>query len=57
MNNLLKHYASYFNKQEGRKYPCSNQVVVCMYITENKQEVFDYLDKNNFHIMRLGKIL
>ena len=26
---VLKEYANYFNKQEGRQYPCSNQIVTC----------------------------
>lgn len=55
MDNLLKKYACYFNKQEGRKYPTSNQIVTCLYVTENKQEVFDYLNKNNLSITKIQK--
>ena len=48
MDNLLKKYACHFNKQKGRKYPCSNQVIKCVYITEHKQEVIDYLNNQNW---------
>ena len=55
MNNLLKKYAYYFNKQEGRRYPVSNQIVTCAYITEDKQEVINYLNKNNLSITKKSK--
>ena len=55
MDNLLKKYACHFNKQKGRKYPFSNQVIKCVYITEHKQEVIDYLNKNNLSITKMQK--
>lgn len=55
MNNLLKRYAYYFNKQKGKRYPCSNQIVKCIYITENKQEVINYLNKNNISNVKISK--
>ena len=55
MNNLLKKYACYFNRQKGRIYPCSNQIVTCVYITEDKQEVINYLNKNNLSITKKSK--
>ena len=30
----LEYYANYFNRQEGRSVPCSNQVVVCAVVTQ-----------------------
>lgn len=45
--NILEEYANYFNKQVGRKFPYSNQIVTCIYITKDKQKVLNYLNKNN----------
>ena len=47
MIQLIYDLADYFNQKQGRKYPCSNQVVICVYVTDNQQEVYNYLDKNN----------
>lgn len=47
--------ANYFNQKQGRKYPCSNQIVICAYITDNSQEVYNYLDKNNIIPIRTSK--
>lgn len=47
MNNLIYDLANYFNQQQGSKIPCSNQIVICAYITNNLQEIYNYLDKNN----------
>lgn len=47
--------ANYFNQQQGRKYPCSNQIVVCAYITDNSQEIYNYLNKNNIMPIRVSK--
>lgn len=44
---ILKDYANYFNKRAGRSLPYSNQLVICIYITKYKQEVFDYLNQKN----------
>ena len=52
---MIYGYADYFNQQEGRKYPCSNQIVTCIYITDNPQEVYDYLNKNNIEPIRKRK--
>lgn len=32
---LIYKYADYFNQQKGQKHPCSNQIVTCIYITDN----------------------
>ena len=47
--------ANYFNQEEGRKYPCSNQIVCCAYITNNSQEVYDYLNKKNIIPIKVSK--
>lgn len=46
---------NYFNQEEGQKYPCSNQIVICAYITNNSQEVYNYLNKNNITPIRQSK--
>ena len=33
----LEHYREYFNKQKGRKYPCSNQIVRCAIVTNDNR--------------------
>ena len=55
MRKLIYKYASLFNKQKGQKYPCSNQIVTCIYITDNPQEVYDYLKLNKDNIEGLIK--
>ena len=55
MIQLIYDLANYFNQQQGRKYPCSNQIVICAYITDNSQEIYDYLDKNNIIPTRVSK--
>lgn len=32
-----------FNKQEGRKYPCSNQTVVCGIFTEDRDKAIEFM--------------
>lgn len=55
MRRSIYDLANYFNQEEGRKYPCSNQIVICAYITDNSQEVYDYLNKNNITPIRISK--
>lgn len=55
MIQLIYDLADYFNQKQGRKYPCSNQIVICAYITDNSQEVYNYLDKNNIIPIRISK--
>lgn len=50
MKELVYKYATYFNEQKGQKYPCSNQIVTCIYITDDPQEVYDYLSLNKDNI-------
>ena len=37
----LEHYREYFNKQKGRKYPCSNQIVRCAIVTNDRDKAVD----------------
>lgn len=55
MKRSIYDIAAYFNQEEGRKYPCSNQIVCCAYITDNLLEVYDYLNKNNIAPIRQSK--
>lgn len=55
MTHLIYDLANYFNQQQGKKYPCSNQIVICAYITNNSQEVYNYLNKNNITPIRISK--
>lgn len=34
----LLHHAEYFNKQEGQRYPCSNQIVCCGVVTRDREK-------------------
>ena len=39
----LEHYKEYFNKQKGRKYPCSNQIVRCAIVTNDRDKAVDFM--------------
>ena len=39
----LEHYREYFNKQKGRKYPCSNQIVRCAIVTNDRDKVVNFM--------------
>ena len=39
----LKRYAEYYNKQNGCKYPCSNQIVRCAIVTEDKNKAINFM--------------
>ena len=39
----LKRYAEYYNKQDGRKYPCSNQIVRCAIVTDDKDKAINFM--------------
>ncbi|MBQ2883827.1 MAG: hypothetical protein IJE43_08665 [Alphaproteobacteria bacterium] len=40
---ILEGYRDSFNKQEGRKYPCSNQIVVCGVFTEDRNKAIEFM--------------
>ena len=39
----LKKFKEYYDTQEGRKYPCSNQIVVCGIITDDRNLAIDFM--------------
>ena len=39
----LAYYTEHFNKQEGQKYPCSNQSVVCGVITNDRDKALEFM--------------
>ena len=44
---VLEDYKKYFEKQIGRKNPCSNQIVLCGIITTDKNKAINFMkDKN-----------
>ena len=44
---VLEDYKKHFDKQTGRKYPYSNQIVLCGIITADKNKAIDFMkDKN-----------
>lgn len=49
---VLEHYVEYFNKQEGRLYPCSNQIVVCGVITEDRDKALSVMKDRGAVIRR-----
>lgn len=55
MKYSIYNLADYFNQKKGRKYPCSNQIVRCIYITDNPLEICNYLNKNNIIPARKSK--
>ena len=40
---VLKHFKEYYDSQEGRRYPCSNQIVVCGIITKDENLAIDFM--------------
>lgn len=43
----LQKMKEYYDKQEGRKYPYSNQIVVCGIVTEDKNLAIDFMKGKN----------
>lgn len=39
----LKKFKEYYDNQVGRKYPCSNQHVVCGIITEDRNKAINFM--------------
>lgn len=42
---VLEHYAEVFNKQKVRKFPCSNQIVVCGIVTYDREKAILIMNK------------
>lgn len=49
---VLERYAEYYNKQEGRPYPCSNQIVACGVITKDKDKALSVMKDKGAVIRR-----
>ena len=49
---ILEHYVGHFNKQEGRPYPCSNQIVVCAVITKDRDKALSGMEERGAVIKR-----
>jgi hypothetical protein len=45
---VLKYWAEYYNKQEGRKCPCSNQTVICGIITDDRNKALNFMKNKEF---------
>lgn len=43
----LRKFKEYYDKQEGRKYPCSNQIVKCGIITKDRNLAMDFMKNKN----------
>lgn len=41
---ILNHYIKYFNNQNGRCYPCSNQIVICGVIIKDKNKALSVME-------------
>lgn len=52
---ILEHYQEYFNNQEGRPYPCSNQTVVCAIITKDKDKALSVMEERGAVIRRQSR--
>ena len=40
---ILERHREYYNKQEGRKYPCSNQIVRCGVFTSDRDKAIEFM--------------
>ena len=40
---ILERHREYYNKQEGRKYPCSNQIVCCGVFTSDRDKAIEFM--------------
>lgn len=40
---ILERHREYYNKQEGRKYPCSNQIVRCGIFTRDRDKAIEFM--------------
>ena len=49
---VLEHYVEYFNNQVGQKYPCSNQIVLCGIITDDRNKALEFMKDKEFTEIR-----
>jgi hypothetical protein len=47
--------SDYFNNQEGQNYPCSNQVVICGFVTDDDNKWEEFIRQNENNIVTLMK--
>ena len=45
---VLEYWSEYYNNQEGRKYPCSNQTVICGIITNDRNRALNFMKDKEF---------
>ena len=50
---ILERHREYYNKQEGRKYPCSNQTVVCGIFTDDRNKAVDFMEDKDIVDIRV----
>lgn len=48
-----KKISDYFNNQEGDKYPCSNQIVICGFVTKDDSKWKEFINQNKNNIQQL----
>lgn len=44
----LEKCRDYYSSQEGRKYPCSNQTVICGIFTSDRNKAINFMKDKNF---------
>ena len=44
---ILERHREYYNKQEGRKYPCSNQIVRCGVFTSDRDKAIEFMENKD----------
>ena len=52
---VLKRFKEYYDSQEGRRYPCSNQIIICGIITEDRNLAMDFMKDKQVVEMRQRK--
>ena len=48
---ILERYASFYNKQNGQKYPCSNQIVICAIVTNDRDKALSIMEEREATII------
>ena len=51
----LEKIAEFFNKQKGQKYPCSNQIVRCAVITQDRDKALSIMQDKGASLTMQGK--
>lgn len=49
---ILEHYQKYFSKQDGQKYPCSNQTVINGIITKDRDKALSVMEQKGATLKR-----